>query len=107
MRCGRLVFVSGQLPAIGPSGATGTFEDQTREVLKRMLTISREAGGDPESIAKVSAYLVGIENWPTFNRIYAELMGAARPARCVIPVPALHYGALIEVEAIVMLGDDT
>jgi hypothetical protein len=34
-------------------------------------------------------------------------MGAARPARCVIPVPALHYGALIEVEAIVMLGDDT
>jgi enamine deaminase RidA (YjgF/YER057c/UK114 family) len=40
--------------------------------------------------------------WPEFNRIYAEWAGAARPARAVVPVPALHYGFKIEVEALAL-----
>ena len=42
----------------------------------------------------------GIANWPAFNTLYAELLGAARPARAVVPVPELHHGYLIEIEAI-------
>jgi enamine deaminase RidA (YjgF/YER057c/UK114 family) len=48
----------------------------------------------------VTAYLVGVENWPRFNAIYAEVMGAARPARSVVPVPELHHGYLVEIDAI-------
>ena len=44
----------------------------------------------PADLAKVTVYLVGIENWPLFNGIYAEIMGDARPARAVVPVPELH-----------------
>jgi len=51
-------------------------------------------------VLKVTAYLVGVENWPEFNRIYAEIFGASRPARSVVPVPGLHHGYLIEIEAI-------
>ena len=27
-------------------------------------------------------------------------MGQARPARAVVPVPALHYGYLVEIDAV-------
>ena len=49
---------------------------------------------------RVTAYVVGIENWPVFDRIYAELFGEARPARAVVPVPELHHGYLVEIEAV-------
>lgn len=32
--------------------------------------------------------------------LYAEVFGNHRPARAVVPVPALHHGYLIELEAI-------
>jgi 2-iminobutanoate/2-iminopropanoate deaminase len=46
-----------------------------------------------------------VKRWPEFNAIYAELLGAAKPARAVIPVPALHYGWLIEVDAVAARED--
>ncbi len=41
-----------------------------------------------------------INSWPAFNAIYAAWAGGARPARAVVPVPALHYGFKIEIEAV-------
>ena len=58
------------------------------------------AGCGKEDLIKVTFYLVGVENWPRFNEIYAEVMGPAKPARAVVPVPELHYGYLVEIEAI-------
>lgn len=101
-RFGDLVFTAGQL-GIRPDGshtcALG-FEDQVRQALANMLAALHAAGADPSDILKVTAYVVGVENWPRFNAVYAEVMGAARPARSVVPVPELHYGYLIEIEAI-------
>jgi len=34
------------------------------------------------------------------NKVYAEVMGEALPARAVLPVPALHCGYLIEIDAV-------
>ena len=42
----------------------------------------------------------GSSNWPEFNAIYARWAGASRPSRAVVPVPALHYGFKIEIEAV-------
>jgi enamine deaminase RidA (YjgF/YER057c/UK114 family) len=53
----------------------------------------------------VTAYIVGVENWPLFNRVYADVFGDAWPARSVVPVSELHHGYLIEVEAIVARPD--
>ena len=97
---GELVFVSGQLPAAGAEG----FEDQARGAIGAVLAILEAAGSGPERVLKVTAYIVGIENWPALNRVYAELFGDARPARAVVPVPALHHGLLVEVEAVAVRG---
>jgi reactive intermediate/imine deaminase len=96
-----LIFVSGQLPA-RPDGSPGTalaFDDQVRQALANVLAILAAAGSGPDRVLKVTAYLAGVEHWPAFNRIYAEVF-EARPARSVVPVPALHHGYLIEIEAI-------
>lgn len=100
--CNGVLYVSGQLP-VGPDGVhapEAPFEDQVRQALGNMLAVVNAAGGSPESILKVTAYIVGVDNWPRFNAVYASLMGAARPARSVVPVPELHYGYLIEIDAV-------
>ena len=101
-----LIFVSGQLPVSleGKALADRSFEDQVRVALGNVLAILKEAGSGPDRVLKVTAFIVGVENWPAFNRIYAELFGDSRPARSVVPVPSLHHGCLIEIEAIAARG---
>jgi reactive intermediate/imine deaminase len=97
-----LVFVSGQLP-INLEGrvlSDKSFQDQARQAIANMLSIVKAAGSGPDRVLKVTAFIVGIENWPSFNGVYAEIFGAYKPARSVVPVPALHHGCLIELEAI-------
>jgi 2-iminobutanoate/2-iminopropanoate deaminase len=102
MDTGGLVFVSGQLPARvgGTSLADMPFETQARQSLANLLAIVEGAGLRRDRIAKVTAYLVGVEHWSAFNAIYAEAFGEHRPARSVVPVPALHHGYLIELDAV-------
>ena len=97
-----VVYVSGQLAARadGASLAERPFEVQARQALANIIAIVEGAGLGRDRIAKVTAYLVGVEYWPAFNAIYAEVLGNHRPARAVVPVPALHHGYLIELEAI-------
>lgn len=99
---GDLIFVSGQLP-INPEGkvlSDRSFNEQARQAITNLLSIVRAAGSGPERVLKVTAFIVGMENWPALNAVYAEIFGAYKPARSVVPVPALHHGCLIEIEAI-------
>jgi len=97
-----LIFVSGQLPITPEGKALGDkgFEEQTRQAVANLLAIIKAAGSGPDRVLKVTAFIVGIENWPAFNAVYGEMMGAYKPARAVVPVPALNHGCLIEIEAI-------
>ena len=99
---GAHVFVSGQLP-IRPDGLPlddDGFEAQARQAIQNMLEVLRAAGSSPQQLLKVTAYIVGIANWPRFNAVYASMMPEACPARSVVPVPELHYGYLVEIDAI-------
>lgn len=102
------VYVSGQLPP-GPDGMPlpeAGFEAQAQSALDNLIAILRAAGSGPQRLLKVTAYIVGIGNWPKFDAIYAAALGEARPARSVVPVPELHHGYLIEIEAIAAADPD-
>jgi len=99
---GGFIYVSGQLP-IRPDRTAPpeqSFEDQARQVIANMLAIVEAAGGDARHLLKVTAYIVGIANWPRFNAVYADLLPDARPARTVVPVTELHHGYLVEIDAV-------
>jgi reactive intermediate/imine deaminase len=99
---GGLIYVSGQLGVRPDGGHTAElpFEDQARQALANLFGVLAAAGTSPRHLVKVTAYLVGVENWPAYNAIYAGVIGEARPARSVVPVPELHYGYLVEIDAI-------
>ena len=101
---GDLIFVSGQLPitANGTAASNASFAEQARLSLSAVLSIVRAAGSGRDQIVKTTAYIVDISNWAEFNRIYAEMMGSARPARVIVPVPELHFGCLVEIDAIAL-----
>lgn len=97
-----IVYVSGQL-GVRADGSHTTdlpFEEQARQALGNLLAVLASAGLGAQNLLKVTAYIVGVAHWPEFNAVYAEVMGESRPARTVVPVPELHFGYLIEVDAI-------
>lgn len=106
IRSGATLYISGQLP-IRPDKtplANMSFAGQARQAMANLLAILEATGGTPADLCRVTAYIVGVENWPEFNRVCGEMLGDARPARSVVPVPELHYGYLVEVDAIADLA---
>ena len=100
-----LVFVAGQLP-IDSSGrklTDASFEDQVRQVLHNVDTALCSAGSSKEKLVQVRVYVTDIALWPAFNQLYAQWLGMHRPARAVVPVPCLHHGLLVELEATALL----
>lgn len=97
-----VLYVSGQLPvrADGSHSVDQPFEVQAAIALDNLMAILGAAGCSPSDLLKVTVYVAGIEHWPAFDRIYAHYLGEHRPARAVVPVPALHHGYLIEIEAL-------
>lgn len=102
VRHGETLYVSGQLPVAddGSHKADASFAAQVRQVMRNMLAVLEGAGSAPDRLLKVTVYLVDVEHWPEFDAIFAEILGGVRPARAVVPVPALHYGYLLEIDAI-------
>jgi reactive intermediate/imine deaminase len=100
-----LLFVSGQLP-IAPDGTRlveADFATQVRAVLANVDAILATRGLSRERLVQVRVYLVDIGDWAPFNALYAAWIGKHRPARAVVPVPALHHGFKLELEAVAAL----
>ena len=100
--CDGKVYVSGQLAvrADGTHAPELSFEEQVRQAMDNLLAVIRAAGSSPGRLLKVTAYIVGIENWPRFDAVYADVLGDIKAARTVVPVPELHYNYQVEIDAI-------
>lgn len=99
---GGLVFVSGQLP-IAPEGhrlGGEPFETQVAQVFANLDEVLAACGCTRRDLVQMRVYLCDIDLWPRFNELYAAWIGAHRPARCVVPVAALHHGLGLEIEAV-------
>ena len=100
------VFVSGQLP-IKPGGGheiPAGIEAQTRQALSNVDAILRAANSSLDRVVSVTVYVTDIENWPKVNRVYADMFGQHRPARVVAVSSKLHFGSLVEIQAIALAG---
>ena len=103
---GGFVYVSGQLP-LRPDGtrdASLPFVEQSRQALANLKAALEAAGARLEDVVKVTVYVSSIDAWSEFNAVYAEMFGAHRPARAVVPVGPLHFGFAVEVDAVAYIG---
>lgn len=103
-----LVFVSGQLPiaADGTRMTQEPFEVQARQALANVGAVLHAAGSGIAQLVQVRVYIADMAQWPAFDALYATWAGNARPARAVVPTGPLHFGLLVEVEAVALAGDD-
>ena len=97
-----LVFVAGQLPIRPGGGIPEGVEAQTRQALANVAAILKAAGSGLDKIVSATIYVSDIAHWPEVNRVYAEVLGAHKPARTVAVSPQLHFGALIEAQIIAL-----
>ena len=103
---GDFLFVSGQIPIVPETGnlVEGGIAEQTERSLRNLIAIIEEAGADVSKIVKTSCYLAEIADFAAFNEVYGKMIDYA-PARACFAVKDLPKGALVEVEAIVYLGE--
>jgi 2-iminobutanoate/2-iminopropanoate deaminase len=99
------VYVCGQLPIEPKSGEkrTGPIEEQAEQALQNIAGILKAAGSDVNHVLKVNVYIADMSLWERFNAVYTRFFGEHRPARTVVPVPNLHFGFQVEIDAIAAL----
>ena len=97
-----LVYVAGQLPINPETGEkiTGSIEEQAEQVIKNVAAVLEAAGSSLDKVIKTTVYVTDISLWGRVNEVYSRYFGDSRPARAVVPAGPLHYGFLIEMEAI-------
>lgn len=99
------VYTSGQLP-IDPS--TGSFPEgikaQTRQSLKNVQAILRQAGCSMDQVIKTTVFLSDMENFAAMNAVYATFFREGNyPARSAVEVARLPKDALVEIEVVAHL----
>jgi len=105
IKSGNTVYLSGQIPLDPATGelVTGDVEAQVRRVFDNLRAVARAAGGDLAAAVKLNVYLTNMGDFQTVNKVMAECFEAPYPARAAIGVAALPRGAVIEVDAILVL----
>lgn len=96
-----MLYISGQL-SIDPDTRQvpdGGIEEHAKLALENMERVVKEAGLTKNDIVQCRVYVSDIENWNAVNKVYAEFFGEHKPARIVVPVGKLHFGCLVEIEA--------
>ena len=102
-----LLYVSGQL-SIDP--ATGTIPEggiaaETRQALINLEAVLTKAGAKKTDVLQCRVYTPDVDLWNDINAVYAEFFGDHKPARCVVPTSRLHFGCLVEIEAVAALKE--
>lgn len=101
---GNLVFTSGQI-AINPATSEveeTTIEGQTKQVCENIKNLLEASGSDMENVIKTVCFLKNMEDFATFNAVYAEYF-TSKPARSCVAAKQLPKDVLVEVETIALV----
>ncbi|QDA60791.1 RidA family protein [Hymenobacter jejuensis] len=117
-RVGNLLFLSGvgprqrgqkQVPgvALNADGSIQSynFEQQCHAVFQNVRYILEEAGARWEDLVDVTVFLTNMkDDFPTYNRLYAEYFQRNQPCRTTVEVNCLPTPIAIELKCIAALS---
>lgn len=99
------LYVSGQIPLEPDSGelVQGSIEEETKQVMKNLHAILKEAGGDFTNVVKCSIFVTDMEDFARINEEYGKYFKDNPPARETVEVSALPKGVRVEISCIAIL----
>ncbi len=105
---GRVVMVGGQIGWDQQGRFAEGFVAQVAQALRNVLAVVQAAGGEPEHIARLTWYVVDIEEYrgalPALGAVYRDTFGRWYPAMTLVQVTALvEREAQVEIEATAIL----
>lgn len=97
-----MLYISGQLSLNLDTRevAVGGPEKHMELALYNVERVLKAAGLTKEQVVQCRIYISDVSYWDAINDVYREFFGEHIPARIVVPVPALHFGCLVEIEAV-------
>lgn len=94
------VFTSGQIPVNPADGSVANgIEGQAEQSCKNVGAVLEAAGCSFGSVFKTTCFLADMDDFATFNEVYAKYF-TSKPARSCVAVKTLPKGVLCEIEAI-------
>jgi enamine deaminase RidA (YjgF/YER057c/UK114 family) len=105
---GRTVLISGQVGSDLQGRFGPDFASQLQQALRNIVAILAEAGGEPAHIARLTWYVVDMEEYRAsladLGLAYRAVMGRHFPAMTLVQVGALvEPEARLEIEATAIL----
>jgi 2-iminobutanoate/2-iminopropanoate deaminase len=98
-----MVYTSGVVPLDPASGDVvgSDITAQAERVFQSLSALLQDAGASMDSVVKTTCFLQDLNDFATFNEIYASYFtGDVAPARSTVQVAKLPKGVLVEVEAV-------
>lgn len=111
-RAGDFLFVSGTSSRRADNSLAGADVDemgtvsldiveQTRAVIDNIRSILHEVGADLGDLVEITTFLVNMNDFGGYNRVYGEFFDHEGPARTTVAVHQLpHPQLLIEIKAV-------
>jgi 2-iminobutanoate/2-iminopropanoate deaminase len=101
--CGRgaVLAVSGQV-GVDSAGAAveGGVSAQTEQAIRNVETVLAAAGATLADVVRMDCYLTSLDDFDTFNEVYARWFPAPDPPARTTVVVGLAPGLLVEVTAL-------
>jgi reactive intermediate/imine deaminase len=105
VRAGDTIYLSGQ---IGLDPATMQMVEgidaQIVRVFENLKAVAEVAGGSLADAVKLNVYLTDLGNFAKVNETMARYFVEPYPARAAVGVAALPRGALVEMDAVLVLS---
>lgn len=100
----KTVYISGQI-GLDPNTMTlaDGFVNQANQVMSNIEAICQAAGGSLANVVKFNVSLTDLADFTALNEIFVARLTAPYPARAAVQVAALPKGAVVEIEAILVL----
>ncbi len=105
IRAGNTVYLSGQIPLdpVSMTLVSTDIEPQIEQVFRNLAAVAAAAGSSLDDAVKLTVYLVDLGHFPQVNEAMTRLFKAPYPARATVQISALPKGALVEVDAVLVL----
>ncbi len=102
---GDTVYLSGQIPLVPDTMemVEGDMHAQISRVFDNLMAVAVAAGGSLNDVIKLNIFLTDLSHFPLVNEIMAEYFAEPYPARAAVGVASLPKGALVEMDAVMVL----